>query len=118
MVVGFCDEEGTRFGTGYFGSGAILGHRDVDYMKKFRDKDGISIYEAMKEYGMDPERIKEAIWEDGKIGCFLEAHIEQGPVLDTEGTELGLVDCIVGIQRYMVTGARKGRPCRNHTPWI
>ena len=46
-------------------------------MKKFRDKDGISIYEAMKEYGMDPERIKEAIWEDGKIGCFLEAHIEQ-----------------------------------------
>lgn len=72
-------------------------------MKKFRDKDGISIYEAMKEYGMDPERIKEAVWEDGKIGCFLEAHIEQGPVLDTEGTELGLVDCIVGIQRYMVT---------------
>ena len=49
-----------------FGSGAILGHRDVDYMKKFRDKDGISIYEAMKEYGMDPERIKEAVWEDGK----------------------------------------------------
>ena len=28
VVVGFCDEEGTRFGTGYFGSGAILGHRD------------------------------------------------------------------------------------------
>ena len=57
----------------------VYKRQDVDYMKKFRDKDGISIYEAMKEYGMDPERIKEAIWEDGKIGCFLEAHIEQGP---------------------------------------
>ena len=34
---------------------------------------------------------------------FLEAHIEQGPVLDAENIEIGLVDCIVGIQRYMVT---------------
>lgn len=102
-VAGFCDEEGTRFGTGYFGSGAILGHRDVEYTKQFRDRDGVSIYEAMKEYGLEPEQIKEAAWGEGTIGHFLEAHIEQGPVLDTAGTEIGLVDCIVGIQRYMVT---------------
>ena len=102
-VVGFCDEEGMRFGTGYFGSGAMLGHRDVEYTKKFADTDGVTIYDAMKGYGLDPEKIGEAAWKEGSIGQFLEAHIEQGPVLDAEGTELGLVEGIVGIQRYMVT---------------
>lgn len=103
VAVGFCDEEGLRFGTGYFGSGAMLGNRDVEYCRNFKDKDGISIYDAMKTYGLDPERIGEAKWPEGSIGSFLELHIEQGPVLDAEGLELGLVDCIVGIQRYMVT---------------
>lgn len=102
-AVGFCDEEGMRFGTGYFGSGAMLGDRDVEYCKKFKDTDGISIYEAMKGYGLDPEKIGDAKWKEGSIGHFLEVHIEQGPVLDAEGVEIGLVDCIVGIQRYMVT---------------
>ena len=103
VAVGFCDEEGMRFGTGYFGSGAMLGHRDVEYTKNFADTDGITIYEAMKGYGLDPEKIGEAAWKEGSIGHFLEAHIEQGPVLDAENIEIGLVDCIVGIQRYMVT---------------
>ena len=82
VVVGFCDEEGMRFGTGYFGSGAMLGKRDVEYCKKFKDTDGISIYDAMKSYGLDPEVIEQAKWPEGSIGSFLEAHIEQGPVLD------------------------------------
>lgn len=103
VVAGFMDEEGMRFGTGYFGSGAMLGHRDVDYCKHYKDVDGISIYDAMKSYGLDPEKIEEAKWPEGSIGRFLELHIEQGPVLDAEGTELGLVNGIVGIQRYMVS---------------
>lgn len=103
VVAGFMDEEGMRFGTGYFGSGAMLGHRDVDYCKHYTDVDGISIYDAMKSYGLDPEKIEEAKWPEGSIGSFLELHIEQGPVLDAEGTELGLVNGIVGIQRYMVS---------------
>lgn len=103
VVVGFCDEEGMRFGTGYFGSGAMLGNRDAEYCKKFKDKDGVSIYDAMKGYGLDPEKVTDAKWPEGSIGSFLELHIEQGPVLDAENIEIGLVDCIVGIQRYMVT---------------
>lgn len=103
VAVGFCDEEGMRFGTGYFGSGAMLGNRDVEYCKKFKDTDGVSIYDAMKGYGLDPEKVMDAKWPEGSIGHFLEAHIEQGPVLDAENIEIGLVDCIVGIQRYMVT---------------
>jgi allantoate deiminase len=103
VAVGFCDEEGMRFGTGYFGSGAILGNRDVSYCKQFKDTAGVSIYDAMKSYGLNPENIGEAKWPEGSIGYFLEAHIEQGPVLDAKGIEIGLVDCIVGIQRYMIT---------------
>jgi len=103
VVAGFCDEEGMRFGTGYFGSGAMLGHRDTAYTKEFSDTDGISIYDAMKGYGLDPEKIGEAAWKKGSIGAFIELHIEQGPILDASNIEIGLVDCIVGIQRYMVT---------------
>ena len=103
VVVGFHDEEGLRFGTGYFGSGAMMGTRDVEYCKHYKDNNGISIYDAMKAYGLYPEKIEEAKWEDGSIAKFLELHIEQGPVLDAENIEIGLVDCIVGIQRYMVT---------------
>ncbi len=103
VAAGFMDEEGMRFGTGYFGSGAMLGHREVEYCKHYKDVDGISIYDAMKSYGLDPEKITEAKWPEGSIGRFLELHIEQGPVLDAENTELGLVNGIVGIQRYMVS---------------
>ncbi len=103
VVAGFNDEEGMRFGTGYFGSGAMLGLRDPAYCQKFKDKDGISIYEAMKSYGKDPENIMSAKWPEASIAGFIELHIEQGPVLDANGIEIGLVNGIVGIQRYMVT---------------
>ena len=103
VIVGFNDEEGMRFGTGYFGSGAIMGHRDAEYCRTFKDINGVSIYDAMMEYGLDPEKVTDAAWKPGSIGRFVEAHIEQGPVLDQKGIEIGLVTGIVGIQRYMVT---------------
>lgn len=103
VVVGFNDEEGMRFGTGYFGSGAIMGHRDTEYCERYADTNGVTIAQAMKEYGLDPAKIKDAAWKKGSIGNFIEAHIEQGPVLDQKKTEIGLVTGIVGIQRYMVT---------------
>lgn len=102
VVAAFCDEEGMRFGTGYFGSGAMLGHRDAAYTKRFKDADGIAIAEAMQAYGLDPEKVTDAKWSDGSIGHMIEAHIEQGPVLDAEKKDIGLVTGIVGIQRYMI----------------
>lgn len=101
IVVAFMDEEGTRFGTGYFGSKSILGDITVSECKHYLDKDGISIYEAMKNYGLNPEKILQAKWPEDRIGEFFELHIEQGPVLDKKGMDLGLVDGIVGIQRYI-----------------
>lgn len=103
VVAGFCDEEGMRFGTGYFGSKAMLGQLDVEYCKHFTDKNGITVYDAMKDYGLDPEKIKEARWDISKIGSFIEIHIEQGPILYSAGIDLGLVEWIVGIERFMFT---------------
>lgn len=103
VVAAFMDEEGCRFGTGYFGSKCMLGQMTVEECKEYTDKDDITVYDAMKEYGLAPKELKAAAWAAGSIGYFIEPHIEQGPVLDSEKTELGLVDCIVGIQRYMVT---------------
>ena len=103
VVAGFNDEEGMRFGTGYFGSKTMLGEMTAEDCEKFKDKDGISIAEAMKEWDLDHTKIEEYKWDVSKIGKFIEIHIEQGPVLDAEKIELGLVECIVGMQRYMVT---------------
>lgn len=102
VVIGFCDEEGMRFGTGYFGSKAMLGQLTLEDLN-FKDKDNVSVYDAMKEYGLVPEDVLKAKQDLTKIKAFLELHIEQGPVLDQKKVEIGLVDCIVGIQRYIVT---------------
>ena len=103
VVAAFMDEEGCRFGTGYFGSKCMLGQMTVEECKHFTDKDDISVYDSMKSYGLVPEDLVNAAWPEGSIGHFIELHIEQGPVLDATSIELGLVDCIVGIQRYMIT---------------
>lgn len=82
IVIAFMDEEGTRFGNGYFGSRAIMGEVSQDEINNFKDKSGMTLREAMENYGLDPDNIKDARWDDKKIGYFLELHIEQGPVLD------------------------------------
>jgi allantoate deiminase len=103
IVIGFCDEEGMRFGTGYFGSKSILGQVSQEDLRHYKDKDDVSIYEAMKGYGLVPENLPRAAWDLKSVRAFIEMHIEQGPILYQSGEELGLVECIVGIQRYIVT---------------
>lgn len=103
VAIGFCDEEGMRFGTGYFGSKSWLGQVTQEELRTFKDRDGVSVYDAMKSYGLVPEDLPKAAWDMDKVRAYIELHIEQGPVLDEEKTEVGLVDCIVGIQRYIVT---------------
>src|SRR5699024_8073004 len=70
VAAAFCYEEGVRFGTGYFGSGAILRNCTPEYCRTFTDKNDVSIYDAMLEYGLDPEKIENAKWIDNSIGYF------------------------------------------------
>ena len=57
----------------------------------------------MENWGMESERIGEAAWDFDSIRSFIELHIEQGPVLDKEYIDVGIVHSVVGFRRYMVT---------------
>ncbi len=61
VVIGFCGEEDMRFGTGYFGSKAMLGQITLENLHQYKDKDDVSVYEAMQEYGLVPENILKCI---------------------------------------------------------
>lgn len=102
-VIGTNDEEGARFKSGFFSSKAMLGQITSLDLKELKDVDNISIYDAMKEYGLNPEVINKAKRNLQDIKAFLEIHIEQGPVLEKHEKDIGIVDTIVGMQRYMVT---------------
>jgi len=63
------------------------------------DKNGISLRKAMEDYGIKPD-LKSAIRSKGSIKAFFELHIEQGPVLIENNKEVGIVETIVGLDRY------------------
>ena len=101
-IIGTNDEEGVRFHTGYFTIKSMLGQIDTAYLKNHKDKDGISIYDAMKSCGMNPEIISHCNRDSESIKHFFEIHIEQGPILYNERKSIGIVDSIVGIRRYEI----------------
>ena len=89
-VASFNDEEGARFQTGMLGSRAFCGECDLE------DWGRRGIPEAMGEAGQDFVRLAEARRVD-EVGAYLELHIEQGPVLERGGVDLGVVTAITGI---------------------
>ncbi len=94
-VVAFTDEEGSRFGFGMLGSRAMAGTlRPEDLGHK--DADRISIAEAMKSAGLQPERLHEAAKAPEQVKAYVELHIEQGKVLENAGAPVGLVTGIAG----------------------
>jgi allantoate deiminase len=97
-VVGFCEEEGVRFGTPYLGSPAVCGRFDLSLLER-TDRAGVSLAAALRHFGLDPARLPEAAYPAGRILGYLEAHIEQGPVLDARNVPLGVVEAIVGQSR-------------------
>lgn len=95
QVVSFADEEGWRFNKGLFGSRGILGKLEAGELER-KDKDGITRAQALKEFGCDITKFSESEYASGSIFCFLELHIEQGPVLDIANKPVGVVSGISG----------------------
>ena len=100
-VLGFTDEEGVRFGMTLLGSRALAGTLDPR-MLEAKDRDGKSMAEAMREFGLDPARVSEAARRKGELLAYAELHIEQGPVLEAEGLPVGAVTAINGYTRMRV----------------
>jgi len=100
-VVGFSEEEGVRFGIPFIGSRALVGGLDEDLLGR-QDAQGISVRKAIENFGLNPAEIAQAVIGSDIFG-YLEFHIEQGPVLESAGRPLGVVEAIAGQSRLEFT---------------
>ena len=102
-VIAFVEEEGSRFHHGLLGSEGLIGNLTKEAMLSAKDNGGICAYDAMKAAGHDPDAIPSHAIGKGDLHAFVELHIEQGPVLENEGTEIGIVTCINSMNYGHVT---------------
>ena len=105
-AVAIVEEEGNSFGSGILGGRALAGLVETDFLKKLTNTDGVTAYDIMAAYGLHLEALAEVKRSRDDWACFIEPHIEQGPVLESEGLSVGIVDAIVGIctRRIVITG--------------
>ena len=99
-VIGFSEEEGVRFSKPFLGSLALIGKLDQDTLAR-ADRNGITVAEAIRNYGLDPENLSDAVLHEQAF-AYLEFHIEQGPILESERTSLGIVEALVGQTRMQL----------------
>ena len=97
-VLGFSDEEGLRFSTAYLGSRAVAGRLGPE-MLEIRDAAGVTVRDALAEFGGDPDAIATASRDDERLVGYLEVHMEQGRELERAGLPVGVVSTIVGATR-------------------
>lgn len=107
-VVGFSDEEGTRFGKALLGSCAASGQWDEAWWDQ-ADADGVTLRDAFEKFGLAPDRVGDAARDPADLVGYLEAHIEQGPVLEAEDLPLAYVTSIAGARRFVLTVTGEAR---------
>lgn len=100
-IVGFGDEEGTRFGSTLLGSRAVAGTWNSSWWE-LKDRAGVSLAEAFENFGLSPKNVGDAARQSSEFLAYLEVHIEQGPVLEEAGLALGVVTSIAGARRFTV----------------
>ena len=100
-VIAFSEEEGVRYGLPYLGSRAVAGRFDPSLLTLI-DTEGVTVEAALRSFGLDPERIDDAVL-DPNAACFVEVHIEQGPLLEAENLSVAAVTAIVGQTRLTLT---------------
>ena len=98
-VAVWTNEEGCRFTPSMAGSGAFAGVYDLDYVLARTDESGVSIGDELKRIGYAGDAPPGA----RPVAAYLEAHIEQGPVLEAENTIIGVVTGGQGKRSYEVT---------------
>ncbi|WP_191567265.1 hydantoinase/carbamoylase family amidase [Metabacillus idriensis] len=102
-VVAFCEEEGSRFHDGLFGSRGMVG-KVVDEDFKKVDDNHVTRFEALQAFGfgINPQRVKESVRRIGDIKQYFELHIEQGPFLEKNNYPVGIVSGIAGPSWFKV----------------
>lgn len=93
-IVNFGDEEGARFGLACVGSRLASGQLTAEQAHRLTDGDGITLPKAMAAAGYDPDAIGADPERLGRIGAFVELHVEQGRALDLSGDRVGIASSI------------------------
>jgi hydantoinase/carbamoylase family amidase len=101
-LVDWADEEGARFGRSLLGSSATAGTLDPDEVRDLKDKGGVALPDALREHGVDLDRMSESHSQLESAVAYLELHIEQGPVLERMDFPLGVVLGTFGVERHAV----------------
>jgi allantoate deiminase len=101
-VVGFSEEEGVRFASAYLGSEGYTGRLKAKTLR-LRDGAGVSVGDALKEWGGGKFSLPKAAHRRGELLGYVEVHIEQGPVLEAKQLAVGVVSAIAGQSRFKVT---------------
>lgn len=99
-IIGFSEEEGVRFNTPFLGSLALVGKLNAETMTR-TDREGISVRQAIEAYGLDPAQLPKAVLSDRSF-AYIEFHIEQGPILESNNDSLGIVEALVGQTRMEI----------------
>ncbi|MBI1292541.1 hydantoinase/carbamoylase family amidase [bacterium] len=101
-LVMFTSEEPTRFGLGCLGSRLMAGTLAVGRAAALKDKEGRTLEELRAEAGftgsLDSVKLAE-----GHYGAFVELHIEQGPLLELGGIDIGVVEAIAAPAALRIT---------------
>ncbi|QKJ85970.1 allantoate amidohydrolase [Paramixta manurensis] len=101
-IIGFGDEEGTRFGITLLGSRGVTGNWPSTWLAQ-ADENGVTVSEALSLAGLDGQKIAQAARRTEDIAAYLELHIEQGPCLEQAELALGVVTAINGARRLNCT---------------
>ncbi len=87
VVVNFTNEEGTRFAPAMLASGVFAGVHTVEWAEARRDAEGRTFGDELDRIGWRGEEEVGA----RRMHAYYELHIEQGPILEAEGLEIGIV---------------------------
>ncbi len=98
-VVNWTNEEGSRFSPAMTASGVFSGAFTRDWAASRTDTEGVTLDAALDAIGYKGEERCGA----HPLTAFFELHIEQGPLLEAEGKEIGVVTGVQGIRWYDVT---------------
>ena len=103
-VVDWADEEGARFGRSLLGSAAAAGSLQVSEVEHLKDKNGVTLIDALRENGVELSRMHESQKYLKAINAkaYLELHIEQGPVLESMKKSTGVVLGTFGVERHLL----------------
>lgn len=99
-VVATSEEEG-RFG-GMLGAQALTGQLTLEWLESAKDEHGYRLKDAMAAAGLEAQGAMHAYRRPETIRAFIEMHVEQGPVLDTDKTTIGIVEGISGVFKWNV----------------